>query len=102
MSGKLSSDAAALPPAPGPPIFALAYAFEASTSRMFLAFDPATRAASRMSAWRRDARRLLMHMVKSVAAKIAMAIAKMMVTTRPEVVRLSWRTMHVVSPADWV
>lgn len=55
-----------------------------------------------MSAWRRDARRLLMHMVKSVAAKIAMAIAKMMVTTRPEVVRLSWRTMHVVSPADWV
>jgi hypothetical protein len=43
-----------------------------------------------------------MHMARRAATKVATTIAKTIVTTRPEVVRLSWRTMHVVSPADWV
>jgi hypothetical protein len=69
---------------------------------MFLAFAPATRAASRSSAWRRDVRLLLRHIPKREAKKANRTVAKMMVTTRPEVVRLFWRTMHVVSPAGWV
>jgi hypothetical protein len=43
-----------------------------------------------------------MHMPKRAAAKANRTVAKMIETTRPEVVRLSWRTMHVVTPADWL
>jgi hypothetical protein len=43
-----------------------------------------------------------MHIPKSEAKKANRTVAKMIVTTRPEVVRLFWRTMHVVSPAVWV
>jgi hypothetical protein len=41
-------------------------------------------------------------MLKRTAAKANRTVAKMIATTRPEIVRLSWRTMHVVTPAAWL
>lgn len=43
-----------------------------------------------------------MHIPSKEAKKAKTMVAKIMVTTRPEVVRLFWRTMQVVSPAGWI
>ncbi len=41
-----------------------------------------------------------MHIPRRAARKAKTTVPKMIVTTRPEVVRLFWRSMQVVSPAD--
>lgn len=44
----------------------------------------------------------MIHIPRSVAKKATTIAPKMTVTTMPEVVRLSCRTMQVVSPSDCV